>query len=105
MKNPEETILKENNIEIVSSIEKIAFGKEFKQSKIQEENRKVIIYYEVEEPIKEKSLSEKINSTNAGETIKLPNIYFYKISSIYFSIYVHLTIMVICSIYATLLDC
>jgi outer membrane protein OmpA-like peptidoglycan-associated protein len=52
-------ILKENNIEIVSSIEKIAFGKEFKQSKIQEENRKVIIYYEVEEPIKEKAFQKK----------------------------------------------
>jgi hypothetical protein len=50
--------LKENNIEIVSSIEKIAFGKEFKQSKIQEENRKVIIYYEVE-PIKEKAFQKK----------------------------------------------
>jgi outer membrane protein OmpA-like peptidoglycan-associated protein len=74
-------ILKENNIEIISSIEKTAFGKEFKQSKIQEENRKVIIYYEVEESTKEKSLSEKINSTNAGETIKLPNIYFYNNSA------------------------
>lgn len=75
-------LLKEKNIQFLSSIEMTAFGKDFKQSKIQAENRKVIIFYNEEEPEPiESELSKQIRNAQAGETIKLPNIYFYNNSA------------------------
>lgn len=58
-----------------------AFGKEFKQSKIQAENRKVTLFYrDIVKPIRSE-LSQKIASAKVGETVKLPNIYFFNNSA------------------------
>jgi outer membrane protein OmpA-like peptidoglycan-associated protein len=71
-------LLKENNIKINQNLVRNAVGKDFKQSKIQAENRKVTIFYKEEEqkPI-ESQLTKQIKNAKVGETIKLPNIYFY----------------------------
>lgn len=75
-------LLKEKNIQFLSGFEMTAFGKDFKQSKIQAENRKVIIFYNAEEPKPiESELTKQIKNAKAGETIKLPNIYFYNNSA------------------------
>lgn len=71
-------LLKENNVKINQNLVRNAVGKDFKQSKIQAENRKVTIFYKEEEqkPI-ESQLTKQIKNAKAGETIKLPNLYFY----------------------------
>jgi outer membrane protein OmpA-like peptidoglycan-associated protein len=77
-------LLEKSGIEIHKNVENIAYGKDFKQSKIQAENRKVIIFYkEKEEEQKEviSELTKQIREAKAGETIKLPNIYFYNNSA------------------------
>jgi outer membrane protein OmpA-like peptidoglycan-associated protein len=76
-------LLEKSGIEIRKNVEKTAFGKDFKQSKIQAENRKVTILYKVKEEQKpiESELSKQIRSAKAGETVKLPNIYFYNNSA------------------------
>src|SRR5690606_15494539 len=38
-------LLEKSGIEIYKNVEKTAYGKDFKQSKIQAENRKVVIFY------------------------------------------------------------
>ena len=75
-------ILQNNSIQLNPKIETIAFGKDFKQSKIQAENRKVTIYYiEFEKPKLASELTEKIKNSKVGESIKLPKIYFYNNSA------------------------
>lgn len=71
-------LLKENNVKVNQTLERNAVGEEFKQSKIQAENRKVTIFYREEEqkPI-ESQLTKQIKNAKAGETVKLPNLYFY----------------------------
>lgn len=71
-------LLKENNVKVNQTLERNAVGEEFKQSKIQAENRKVTIFYrdEAQKPI-ESQLTKQIKNAKAGETIKLPNLYFY----------------------------
>ncbi|TBX70012.1 hypothetical protein EZL74_06235 [Flavobacterium silvisoli] len=76
-------LLEKSGISIQQNLERIAYGKEFKQSKIQAENRKVTIFYNEiknEKPIVSK-LSEKIMNSKVGETVALPNIYFYNNSA------------------------
>ena len=54
-------------------------GKDFKQSKIQAENRKVVVFYQ---KIKEeKQLANQIKKSKKGDLIKLENIYFYNNSA------------------------
>lgn len=75
-------LLKSSAINISKNVKKIAVGKEFEQSAIQEENRKVIIYYKETASEKPKSeLYEKIKNAKVGENIRLPNIYFYNNSA------------------------
>ena len=71
-------LLEKSGLKFNKNLEKIAFGKDFKQSKIQAENRKVIIFYN-EQQIKpiESELTKQIRNSKVGETIKLPNIYFF----------------------------
>jgi len=71
-------LLNENNVKVNQNLERNAVGEEFKQSKIQAENRKVTIFYreEAQKPI-ESQLTKQIKNAKAGETIKLPNLYFY----------------------------
>lgn len=77
--------LRDRKIKIKSDYESKGFGKDFEQSKIQSENRKVTIVYEIiKEAVpktKEAILLEELNSAlkaaKAGDIIKLKNIYFF----------------------------
>ncbi|MEI7509591.1 MAG: OmpA family protein [Flavobacterium sp.] len=68
-------LLKEHNITISNEVILVPVGKEFKQSKVQAANRKVVVYYEKEK--KEDQLANKIKTSKKGDVIKLKNIYFY----------------------------
>jgi len=77
-----QALLEKSGMKFSAAIEKIAFGKEFRQSKVQAENRKVAIFYN--EPITvpdESELTKKIKGSKVGETIALPNIYFFNNSA------------------------
>nr|WP_294935268.1 OmpA family protein [uncultured Flavobacterium sp.] len=71
-------ILKENKISLSEKLETKGFGKRFEQSKIQDENRKVEIYFRK----KEAKLSEKITQMKVGEKIRLRNLNFYNRSGV-----------------------
>jgi outer membrane protein OmpA-like peptidoglycan-associated protein len=74
-------LLDKSEVKFADTLQSIAFGKEFKQSKIQAENRKVTIFY-IEKTIPvESELSKLIKNAKAGESVKLPNIYFYNNSA------------------------
>ncbi len=71
-------LLEKSGMKFGKNLETIAYGKEFKQSKVQAENRKVTIFYnEPEAPPAESELTRKIKQSKVGETIPLPNIYFF----------------------------
>ena len=75
-------LLNKSGLKFIKELEKTAFGKDFKQSKIQAENRKVTIFYN--EPLilpTESELTKKIKSSKVGEIIALPNIYFFNNSA------------------------
>ena len=78
--------LKANNILVKSNYEIRGFGEDFKQSKVQAENRKVLVLYEIKQPdftpVQVKSsFQEKIDNSVSGDKIKLENINFYNMSS------------------------
>ena len=75
-------LLEKSGMKIIKSLEKIAFGKDFRHSKIQAKNRKVTIFFN--EPLTESPESElikKIKNAKVGEFITLPNIYFFNNSA------------------------
>ena len=75
-------LLDKSGLKFNKSLEKIAFGKDFKQSKVQAENRKVTIFYnEIQILPVESELTKKIKSSKVGELITLPNIYFFNNSA------------------------
>lgn len=75
-------LLEKSNLKFNDKLEKTAFGKDFKQSKVQAENRKVTIFYnEIQSKPAENELAKKIKESKVGETIKLPNIYFFNNSA------------------------
>ena len=77
-----QVLLDKSGLKLNKSLEKIAFGKDFKQSKVQAENRKVTIFYnEPSIPPVESELTKKIKSSKVGELITLPNIYFFNNSA------------------------
>jgi len=73
--------LKSNSISISKNVEINPIGKEFQQSKVQAQNRKVAIFYESQKPaIKNKVveiLSEQVKKAKPGDLIKLENINFF----------------------------
>lgn len=77
-----------DKVKIRKDFESKGFGKDFEQSKIQAENRKVTIFYEINQETKEKNsvadnpsdLQHKIKNSKVGEKIKLDNINFYNMS-------------------------
>lgn len=81
--------LKESNIDVVKDIEIRGFGEDFKQSKVQDENRRVTIIFtdkidrvvEVPPTPQEKQFKEKIKLAKKGDLLKLDNIYFYNNSA------------------------
>ena len=75
-------LLEKSGLKFNKVLEKVAFGKDFKQSKVQAENRKVTIFYnEPEVKIIESELTKKIKNSKIGELIALPNIYFFNNSA------------------------
>jgi outer membrane protein OmpA-like peptidoglycan-associated protein len=75
-------LLEKSGIKFNLNLEKVAYGKDFKQSKIQAENRKVSIFYsELHPTVTESELTKQIRNSKVGETIKLPNIYFFNNSA------------------------
>lgn len=81
--------LKERNVKINTDYEIKGFGKDFEQSKIQSENRKVIVIYEIikvpepktKEQIKLEELNNSLKTSNIGDHIKLDNLYFFNNSA------------------------
>lgn len=72
-------LLREKNIEITAKVEINPLGKDFKQSKIQSENRKVAIFYREKvtpKPIPEK-LTDQMAKAKPGDIIRLANINFF----------------------------
>lgn len=69
--------LKEKNISVSQGYEIKGFGEDFPQSKVQSENRKVIINY-IQKPTKPiiSELSEQIIQAQVGDKIQLSRIYF-----------------------------
>ena len=77
-----------SEITVVKDIEIRGFGEDFEQSKIQDENRRVTIIYELKNRIKtvveipkKEALKEKIKNAKKGDIIKLENIYFFNNSA------------------------
>ncbi|MBU3682273.1 MAG: hypothetical protein FGM16_10100 [Flavobacterium sp.] len=76
--------LKEHQIKVNPGYDVRGFGEDFEQSKVQSENRKVIIEYR-EKPVEIKketlsALQQKIKSANKGDMILLDNLYFFNMS-------------------------
>lgn len=77
-----QVLLDKSGLKFNKDLQKLAFGKDFKQSKIQAENRKVTIFYnDPETKIVESELTKKIKGSKVGELITLPNIYFFNNSA------------------------
>ncbi|MCG2612523.1 OmpA family protein [Flavobacterium sp. SM15] len=72
------TTLKNNHFSFSKRFESKGFGKRFKQSKTQDENRKVEIYFQV----KEEKLSDKIQNVKTGDKLRLKNLNFYNNSGV-----------------------
>lgn len=77
-----QVLLDKSGLKFTKDLEKIAFGKDFKQSKVQAENRKVTIFYNEPQVLAvESELTKKIKNSKVGEHIALPNIYFFNNSA------------------------
>ncbi|HLA55941.1 MAG TPA: OmpA family protein [Flavobacterium sp.] len=80
--------LKNKGIRIRDDYEKRGFGEDFEQSKVQSENRKVMVVFEevkAEKPIRNddnRILSEKVKTAKRGDKIKLQNINFHNNSAV-----------------------
>lgn len=75
-------LLEKSGLKFNENLDKIPYGKDFKQSKIQAENRRVTIFYtEIPPKIVESEFTKQIRNSKVGETIKLPNIYFFNNSA------------------------
>jgi outer membrane protein OmpA-like peptidoglycan-associated protein len=75
-------LLEKSGLKFKADLEQIAFGKDFKQSKIQAENRRVTIFYsEIAPKPAESNLTQQLKNAKAGETVALPNLYFFNNSA------------------------
>jgi outer membrane protein OmpA-like peptidoglycan-associated protein len=71
-----------NRVTVSPGYETKGFGEDFTQSKVQSENRKVLIVYEPKKPepkpVKEpQTLTEQVKTAKTGDLIKLENINFF----------------------------
>lgn len=76
----------DSKVVVKKDIEIRGFGEDFEQSKIQSENRKVVLIYQEksQKPTNETTkeiLTEKIKTAKKGDVIKLENIYFFNNSA------------------------
>lgn len=77
-----QVLLEKSGLKFSKELEKTAFGKDFKQSKIQAENRKVLIFYNEPSAVPiVAELTKKLKDSKVGETITLPKIYFFNNSA------------------------
>lgn len=74
-----ESILKLNKIKVVNKVDRVFFGEDFDFSLNQEENRKVVFFYQKSNT--DKSFSEKIKNAKVGELLKLKGLNFYNMSN------------------------
>jgi outer membrane protein OmpA-like peptidoglycan-associated protein len=78
--------LRNKGIKIKPDYESKGFGEDFEQSKVQSENRKVLVVFEEVRPEKtpdySKTLSEIVQNSELGDKIKLKNINFKNNSAI-----------------------
>ncbi|QBZ97779.1 OmpA family protein [Flavobacterium sangjuense] len=75
-------LLEKSGLKFSKNLDKIAYGKDFKQSKVQAENRRVTIFYsEIAPKIVESEFTRQMRNSKVGETVKLPNIYFFNNSA------------------------
>ena len=77
--------LKSHQIPVKEGYEMKGFGEDFEQSKVQSDNRKVLIVFEIKKEIsqpvgKDQPLSEQFQQAKSGDIIRLKNIYFYNMS-------------------------
>ncbi|PJE41610.1 MAG: hypothetical protein CUR32_07155 [Flavobacterium sp.] len=75
-------LLEKSGLPFSQTLQQVAYGKDFKQAVVQAENRRVTIFYtEIPPKITESELSQKVKNAKAGETIALPNLYFFNNSA------------------------
>lgn len=75
-------LLDKSGLPFSQTWQQVAYGKDFKQSVVQAENRRVTIFYtEIPPKITENELSQKVKNAKAGETVALPNLYFFNNSA------------------------
>lgn len=75
-------LLEKSGLPFSQTWQQVAYGKDFKQAVVQAENRRVTIFYtEIPPKITESELSQKVKNAKAGETIALPNLYFFNNSA------------------------
>ena len=78
--------LKSHQIQVKDGYEIRGFGEDFEQSKVQSENRKVLIVFEPKKEISQPTnneqspLSLQLQQAKPGDTIRLKNIYFYNMT-------------------------
>ena len=78
--------LKASKVTVKKDIEIRGFGKDFEQSKVQGENRRVTLIFQEKKEIatvktSEEQLKEQVKSSKKGDLIKLPSLYFYNNSA------------------------
>jgi outer membrane protein OmpA-like peptidoglycan-associated protein len=80
------SFLRDKGIKIKPGYESKGFGEDFEQSKVQSENRKVLVVFEEVRPEKtpdySKTLGEMVKNSELGDKIKLKNINFKNNSAI-----------------------
>lgn len=75
-------LLEKSGLQFSETLQQVAYGKEFKQSKVQAENRRVTIFYSEKLPKPtESELSVKVKNAKRGELVTLPNLYFFNNSA------------------------
>jgi len=78
--------LRNKGVNVKPGYEAKGFGKDFEQSKVQAENRKVLVVFEKNppkpQPESTKPLSQKLKDAQVGESVRLPNLYFKNNSAV-----------------------
>lgn len=78
--------LQSEKVQFLDNAESIGFGEDFKQSKIQSENRKVVVYFNKKKEInfkeRENDLADDVKLAKKGDLIVLKQMLFYNMSPV-----------------------
>ena len=78
--------LQSEKVQFSDNAESIGFGEDFKQSKIQSENRKVVVYFNKQKEInfkeRENDLADDVKLAKKGDLIVLKQMLFYNMSPV-----------------------